>query len=318
MSVLYLREEDVQVLLSMHDALVAVERAFQALGTGDAINGPRRRIQLPHSMLNVMPAGWAARGYLGFKYYTVGSQGIRFWVHLLDANTGALLAVMQANRLGQQRTGAASGVATKFLSRADSSSVGIIGTGWQAESQLEAVCGVRPIRRVRCYSRDRARRLTFAKAMSSRLGIDVAAADSAKEAVQKAEVVVAATVSSDPVVLGKWLEPGTHVNAMGANRIEARELDDDAIRRSTLLTVDSVEQAKLEAGDLVQPIEKGLLSWERVREICDVVSGKGRGRTADDEITVFKSLGIAIEDVAAAALVYEKAREEHVGMELPL
>jgi alanine dehydrogenase len=318
MSVLYLREEDVQSLLTMQEALVAVERAFQSLGTGDARNEPRRRIQLPHSMLNVMPAGWASRGYLGFKYYTVGSQGIRFWVHLLDANSGALLAVMQANRLGQQRTGAASGVATKFLSRADSTTVGIIGTGWQAESQLEALCGVRPIRQVRCYGRDRARRQTFAKTMSSRLGIDVRAADSAKEAVQKADIVVAATVSSDPVVLGKWLQPGCHVNAMGANRIDARELDDDVIRRSTLITVDSVEQAKLEAGDLVQPIEKGFLSWERVREICDVVSGKVHGRTADDEITVFKSLGIAIEDVAAAALVYEKARHEHVGTDLPL
>jgi ornithine cyclodeaminase/alanine dehydrogenase-like protein (mu-crystallin family) len=154
--------------------------------------------------------------------------------------------------------------------------------------------------------------------MSSRLGIDVLAADSAKEAVQDTDIVVAATVSSEPVILGKWLQPGTHVNAMGANRIEARELDDDVIRRSALITVDSVEQAKLEAGDLLQPVEKGLLTWRKVREISDVVSGKVRGRKADDEITLFKSLGIAIEDVAAAALVYERARDEHIGTELPL
>jgi ornithine cyclodeaminase/alanine dehydrogenase len=318
MSVLYLREEEIQGLFSMRDALTVVERAFQALGTGEAKNELRRRIQLPHSTLNVMLAGWASRGYLGFKYYTVGSQGIRFWVHLLDANTGGLLAVMQANRLGQQRTGAATGIATKFLSRADSATVGIVGTGWQAESQLEALCGVRPIRRIRCFGRDRSRRTAFAKTMSSRLGIDVLAADSAKEAVQDTDIVVAATVSSEPVILGKWLQPGTHVNAMGANRIEARELDDDVIRRSALITVDSVEQAKLEAGDLLQPVEKGLLTWRKVREISDVVSGKVRGRKADDEITLFKSLGIAIEDVAAAALVYERARDEHIGTELPL
>lgn len=318
MSVLYLREEEVQALFSMPDALTAVERAFQALGKGEAKNEPRRRVQLPHSMLNVMPAGWASRGYLGFKYYTVGSQGIRFWFHLLDAQTGALLAVMQANRLGQQRTGAATGVASKFLSRANSTTVGIVGTGWQAESQLEALCGVRPIRRIRCYGRDRSRRLSFAKTMSSRLGVDVLASDSTKEVVQDADIVVAATGSSDPVILGKWLQPGSHVNAMGANRIDARELDDGVIRRSTLITVDSVEQAKLEAGDLVQPIKKGLMTWKRVRELGDVVSGKIRGRKADDEITLFKSLGIAIEDVAAGSFVYERARKEHVGTELPL
>jgi ornithine cyclodeaminase/alanine dehydrogenase len=318
MSVLYLREEEVRGVFSMRDALTAVERAFQALGTGEAKNEPRRRVQLPHSMLNVMPAAWVSRGYFGFKYYTVGSQGIRFWFHLLDANTGALLAVMQADRLGQQRTGAATGIATKFLSRADSATVGIVGTGWQAESQLEALSAVRPIRRIRCFGRDGSRRLSFAKTMSSRLGIDVLAADSAKEAVQDADIVVAATTSSSPVIVGKWLRPGTHVNAMGANRIDARELDDDVIRRSALITVDSVEQAKLEAGDLVQPIEKGLLTWRKVRDLSDVVSGKIRGRKADDEITVFKSLGIAIEDVAAGSMVYERARKEHIGTELPL
>jgi ornithine cyclodeaminase/alanine dehydrogenase len=318
MSVLYLREEDVQVLLSMSDALVGVEQAFRALGTGEARNEPRRRVQLPHSMLNVMSAGWGSRGYLGFKYYTVGSQGIRFWFNLLDATTGALLAVMQADRLGQQRTGAATGVATKFLSRADSTTIGIVGTGWQAESQLEALAAVRPIRRIRCYSRSRARRLSFANKMSSRLGIDVLAADSAKEAVRDADIAVAATASSDPVILGEWLRPGSHVNAMGSNRIEARELDDGVIRRSTMITVDSLEQAKMEAGDLVQPIKKGLLTWRRVREIGDVVSGKIRGRKADDEITLFKSLGVAIEDVAVGSIVYERAREERIGTELPL
>lgn len=302
----------------MPDALAAVEQGFRDLGTGDAKNEPRRRVQLPHVMLNVMPAGSASRGYLGFKYYTVGSQGIRFWFHLLDAKTGALLAVMQANRLGQRRTGAATGVASKFLSRTDATTIGIVGTGWQAESQLEALCEVRPIRRIRCFGRDRSRRTAFAKTMASRLETEVVPADSAREAIENADIIVAATVSSDPVIQGKWLQPGTHVNAMGANRIDARELDDEVIRRSTVITVDSVEQAKLEAGELVQPIEKGLLTWKKVWELSDVVSGKIRGRKADDEITLFKSLGIAIEDVAVGSIVYERAQKEHVGTELPL
>ncbi|HYY48436.1 MAG TPA: ornithine cyclodeaminase family protein [Thermoplasmata archaeon] len=318
MSVLYLREEEVEGLLPMPDALAAVERAFLALGTGEAVNEPRRRVPLPHALLSVMPAGWASRGYLGFKYYTLGTQGIRFWVHLLDAETGGLLAILEADRLGQRRTGAASGIAAKSLSRGDASTVGILGTGWQAESQLEALCLVRPIRHIRCYGRTASRRLEFAKTMTSRLGVDVKATDSPRSAVERADIVVAATSSDNPVIQGVWLAPGCHVNAVGANRIAARELDDDVIRRCALITVDSIEQAELEAGDLVRPIQAQILGWDHVHELSEVVAGKIRGRSADDDITLFKSLGIGIEDIAAGALVYERARERKIGQALPM
>jgi ornithine cyclodeaminase/alanine dehydrogenase-like protein (mu-crystallin family) len=180
------------------------------------------------------------------------------------------------------------------------------------------VCAVRPIRHVRCYSRDASHRETFARKMSPQLHLDVTPAASAEEAIRDADVVVAATTAKDPVVRGEWLKPGCHVNAIGANRAEVREADDEAIRRSTFIAVDSKEQAQAEGGDLIEPVAHGILSWDRVRELGDVVAGKARGRVRSEDITLFKSLGIAIEDVAVGALVYERARDRGIGRTIPL
>src|SRR5207245_6693218 len=165
---------------------------------------------------------------------------IRFWVHLFDMATGDLIAVIQADRLGQQRTGAASGVATKYLARADASTIGIVGAGWQAASQLEAVCAVRSIRRIRCSGRDKARRDAFAKKMTSVLGVKVEAARSAEEAIRDADIAIAATNAPQPVILGDWLHAGCHINAIGANRLETRELDDASIGRCPFMATDSI------------------------------------------------------------------------------
>ncbi len=315
---LYLTEDDVNGLLSMEDAIREVEAALRALGIGQAENRPRQRVRGNHTVLNLMPASWPARGYYGYKAYSIGREGARFWFHLFDGATGALLAVLQADGMGQRRTGAASGVATKFLARRDAAVVGLVGTGWQAESQLEALCAVRPVTRVRCTSRDPSLRTGFAERMGKALGVDVVAVESGEKAVRGADLVVAATTASTPVVLGEWLEPGVHVNAMGANRLDARELDDETIRRSTIIAVDSAEQARQEAGDLVQPVRDGILSWDRVQELAAVVSGRVTGRKAAEDRTLFKSLGIAMEDVAVAAFIYERARKEGVGVEKEL
>jgi ornithine cyclodeaminase/alanine dehydrogenase-like protein (mu-crystallin family) len=316
--ILYLTESDVEKLLTMPDALRVVENALREIGQGRAVNRPRQRVRVPNGILHVMPAGLPTRGYLGFKYYSSFRAKTCFWVHLLDANTGELLAVMQANRLGQQRTGAASGVATKYLARADASSVGLLGTGWQAEGQLEAMCTVRPIRTIHCYSRDPEHRKTFAQKMSVQLGMDVCVADSAEEAVREADIVITATNSREPVLCGEWLARGAHINAIGSNRADAREIDDEAVTRSTLIAADSIEQSKIEAGDLIAPIERGLLSWERVHELGDVVVGKAAGRAHRNDTTLFKSNGIAVEDVAVGAWVYERAREQGVGKGITL
>jgi ornithine cyclodeaminase/alanine dehydrogenase len=315
---LHLTEEDVRGLLTMADALREVEAALQDLGNGRAENRPRERVRGPHAVLNVMAASWPARGYYGFKYYTISRETVRFWFHLFDANTGALLAVLEANRLGQQRTGAASGIATKVLARKDAATVGLVGSGWQAESQLEAVCAVRGVREVRCHSRHGPRREAFAERMATSLGVDVLPVDSAEHAIKGADIVIAATSSASPVVLGQWLEMGAHVNAIGANRLETRELDDETIRRCAFIAADSIEQAQMESGDLASPVSRGLLSWDRVAELAQVVAGRTRGRGTDQDITLFKSLGLAIEDVATAAFVYERAQKEGVGTEVQL
>lgn len=317
-TMLRLTEEDVKRLLTLEDALREVEAALRDLGDGKAENRPRQRVRGAHTVLNVMPASWPARGYYGFKYYTISREAARFWVQLFDASTGNLLAVLEANRLGQQRTGAASAIATKYLARPDASIAGILGTGWQAESQLEALCAVRRISAIRCYSRTESKRLAFAERMSSVLGVNATPAVSAEAAVREADIVVAATTSATPVIQGEWLEPGAHINAMGANRSEARELDDAAMRRCSVVVADSVDQARLEAGDLVEAVSQGVLRWDRISELGQLVAGKGPRRTRREEVTLFKSLGLGIEDVAVAAFVYERARKEGVGTEVAL
>src|SRR5881396_694462 len=318
MAALLLTEKDVEGLLRMQDALGAVEKGLRALGRGEATNRPRQRVGTRESTVNVMLASWPTRGYSGFKYYTTSRTGIRFWVHLFDGATGEIAAIIQADRLGQRRTGAASGVATKYLARADASTVGIVGTGWQAESQLEAVCAVRSIRRLRCFGRDKAHREAFAKKMSSVLGINVEVARSAEEAIREADVAITATNAPQPVIRGDWLRAGCHINAMGANRLETRELDDAALSRCAFVATDSIEQAREEGGDLVEPMKRGLISWDRIHELSEVVAEKVTGRTNADDITLFKSHGIAIEDVAVAALVYERARDRGIGRPISL
>ena len=314
---LYLTEQDVDRLLPMNDALREVEAALRDLGAGKAENRPRQRVRGSHSVLNVMVASWPRRGYLGYKEYVVSKEGARFWFHLFDGATGTPVALMQANRLGQRRTGAASGVATKFLARSDASTVGILGAGWQAESQLEALCRVREIREIRCFSRQAARRTSFAERMTKLLGVAVRATASPREAVEGMDIVAAATDSATPVIDGEWIGPGVHMNAMGANRLGSRELDVEAIRRCTFIAADSVEQARMEAGDLVQPSAGGLLDWSDVHELGEVVCGKIKGRRRAKDVTLFKSLGLALEDVAVGALVYERAKKEGLGTEVP-
>lgn len=317
-AMLHLTEDDVRHLLTMEDALREVEAALRDLGDGKAENRPRQRVRGPHAILNVMPASWSARGYYGFKYYTIARDTVRFWFHLFDANTGTPLAVLEANRLGQQRTGAASGIAAKYLARSDASTVGILGTGWQAESQLEALCAVRGVSKIRCHSPTAAHRNAFAERMSKALGVDTVPADSPEETVRDADIVVAVTTSGTPVVQGEWLEPGAHINAVGANRLGARELDDAAVRRCSVIVADSVEQARMEAGDLADPVSQGLLKWDRIAELAHMVAGSGPRRTRKEEVTLFKSLGLAIEDVAVGSFVYERAREGKMGTEMAL
>jgi ornithine cyclodeaminase/alanine dehydrogenase-like protein (mu-crystallin family) len=311
---LLLSEKDVQELLTMPVALAAVEESFARLAQGAAKLHVRRRLDLPEKgFLHYMAAADTVSGYMGMKMYTSVGGALRFLVSLYRVATGELLALVEANYLGQMRTGAASGVATKYMANPNASTVGIIGTGLQAKTQLEAMAAVRKLRRVRAFGRDAARRAAFAQEMSARLGVPVEAAASAEEAVREAEIVVAATTASKPVVLGAWLAPGAHVNAIGANFPQKRELDDEAVNRAGIIAADSREQSKLEAGDLIRAFGENQQRWSMVRELSEIVSGAAEGRTSERQITLFKSNGIATEDVAAAARVYEMALARGAG-----
>ncbi len=317
---LFLTEQDVTNLFTMEEALATVEAVFKSQAAGEAVNQPRSRVRAGGAALQVMSGAVANfsgyKGLMGLKAYTVTPKGLRFYVTLFNAENGELLAFIEADKLGQMRTGAASGVATKYLAREDARTVGVYGTGWQARSQIEAVCAVRDIEAIKVYSRSAENRASFCLEMSAKLNdVNITPADR-PEAAADADIVITITSSRDPVIRGAWLKNGAHINAAGGNSILRRELDDEAITRSSFIAVDSIDQARIEAGELVIPVEKGLLTWERVNELRYVVGGELRGRKNKDDITIFKSLGIAIEDVAAAAVIYRKARKHAVGREL--
>jgi ornithine cyclodeaminase/alanine dehydrogenase-like protein (mu-crystallin family) len=225
--------------------------------------------------------------------------------------------MIEADYMGQLRTGAASGVATKYLARENSRVAAIIGTGGQARTQLEAVAAVRKLESARAFGRDAAKREKFCKEMSERLGITVTPCGSAEEAVRGADIVSTATTALQPVVHGADLAPGAHINAIGANHAHKRELDDEAVASADVIVVDSVEQSRQEAGDLIIAFHGDEICWTGVKKLSDVVAGKASGRTSDSEVTLFKSNGIASWDLAVAMKVYALAREKKLGRELP-
>ena len=283
----------------MREALRLMRETFAALRAGTAINQPRRRLTLPNgSTLHSMAGAWGR--YFGTKFYSTHPRhGAQFFFFLFDAETAKPLAQMEANYLGQIRTGAASGYATDLLASAHAATIGVIGSGFQAQSQLEAIREVRKLREVRVWSRNEEKRHRFAEQTGAK------SVASAEEAVRGADIVVTATSAKDPVVQADWIADGAHgvhINAMGSNRADRRELPSDLVKRAGLIAVDSIEQSKIESGDLLlAPVD-----WNdpRIVELARVDR-----RPAGTPITIFKSNGLGVEDVAAAAYVYEQFTE---------
>ena len=311
----FLREADVKGLLTMEATLAALEAALREWAAGRASNQPRRRVGAA-SVLATMSAALPATGLMGFKAYTHGAQGARFWVALFDAADGRPRALIEADWLGRLRTGAASGLATRYLARRDASSLTIIGAGAQALTQVLAVAAVRSLREVRVFSRDPTHRATFADQLRAVLTVPVRTMVSLREAVDGAEIVTTITSAGQPIFPGEWLQAGQHLNVCGSNYPDRREVDGRTIARADLVVADDVDAARLEAGDLILAEREGLLSWGRVHSLRDVVAGlTGQRQTTD--LTVFKSVGLAIEDVAAGAAVLELAEARGVGLRLP-
>jgi len=316
---LLLTESDVKSILTMPLTMELVETSFRRLADGSAACHPRRRLIIPGKIvLNYMAAADSTGGYLGLKIYSIARGAARFIVPLFRAETGEMVALIEADYLGQMRTGAASGVATRTMARQDARTAGIIGTGLQARTQLEAVAHARKFERVRAFGRDAQRREKFAKEMTERLGVRVEPVSSAEEAVRGADILVTSTTSRTPVVEGRWLEPGVHINAIGVNFAEKQEIDAAAVLRCDVIAADSVEQSKMEAGDLIHAFAGDSSRWNKVRELADIIAGKVPGRTNRDQITLFKSNGIAVEDVVVAGKVYEMAKERGMGREIPM
>jgi alanine dehydrogenase len=312
---LILTEREVEDLLDMPSTLDAVEAVLRDQAEGRATNRARRRVALPRSGLNYMAAGAPEMGALGMKVYTVARSGARFYTLLFDPEGGELLSVMHSDKLGQMRTGAASGVATRHLAREDASTLGLYGAGWQAESQLEAIAAVRDLERVIVHSRSEESRKRFAEKMSEQLGMEVETTHAPDEPAAQ-DIVATATSAREPVLLGEWLRPGAHVNAAGSNFLFKSEIDREVVGRASFVCVDSREELGLEAGDLLKPLETGLILPEAIYELGQVIAGQVEGRRGPEDITLFASQGLALEDMAAARVVYDRAVERDAGREI--
>lgn len=315
---LFLTENDVKQVLTATMALEAVESAHRDLALGQAQDTPRARTRLPQTVLHILQGALPTQGVLGYKAYTSNRSGNRFLVHLFDAATGSLLAVIEADYMGMIRTGAASGVAAKWLARADAKVAGVFGAGWQAEGHVRAICAALPLERVKVFSRHADRLATFCRRMSEATGVAVVPAASAEETVRGSDLLGTVTTAAQPLFDADWLEPGTHINAAGSNALIRQELSEAALKRASLIAVDAVPTALAEAGDLLPLLEKGRLHSRQLVELGDIMIGKQAGRTSAEQITVFESQGMAIQDLAVGLRVLAAARERGFGVELPL
>ena len=313
---LFLRDEQVAQCVSMEAMLEAIENMQRHYGRGEAYNLGRRKIIAETGMLSVMGGGLFYEGVLGVKTYTVVQGSYSFQVSLYDAATGKLLCYTQANRLGQLRTGATTGVAVKHLSRNGPLQVGIIGTGGQAPTQLQAVASVRDVSGVKAFSRNAERRAQFATRMSDSLGVPVDAAGTNEEAVRECDLVIGIAATAEPVIKGKWLKDGATVIGAGPTTWRISEVDEDTLTRADKLFVDSLDQVSIEAGDISAAVDKGLLNWSQLYELRHAVSGTVAGRNNDGQVVYAKLMGTGVADVAAAKLAYDSARAQGLGTEM--
>jgi ornithine cyclodeaminase/alanine dehydrogenase-like protein (mu-crystallin family) len=307
---LYLTEAEVEAVVSPAVAVDAVEGCFRRMADGDVEIAPRRRLRLPEGSLADMAASDRGLGLAGGKLYAATPNGTTFVVCLFDAESSELVAVLEADRLGQLRTGAASGVAARHLAKTGAASLGVIGCGHQAEFQVACIRAAAPaLESVVAYCRTPEKLSAFCAEVGAEPG------ESHRDAAAQ-DVVVTITSSRDPVLRGEWLRPGALVAAAGANVVTRRELDNAVLERAAFVCCDLLAQAKLESGDLVEPVEAGVLDWLEVHELHEVVVGETAGRQSDDDIVVFKSNGLAAWDIAVAAEAVRLAREKGVGTEL--
>jgi alanine dehydrogenase len=322
---LVLNQSDVERMLTMPKCIEIMAHTLSALARGEATMPLRTVFPIPDGAFAVMPAALANPSTVGAKLITVlpKNNNTKYDSHqgavlLFDTDNGSLLAVMDASSITQIRTAAVSGVATDALAKKDARSLGILGAGAQGYSHLDAMMAVRPLQTVKVWSRNGATAEKLAKIARDKYSVDAKAVPTAKDACTNTDIICAATAATEPVLLGEWLSPGAHVNAVGASQNHAREVDSTAVVRSRLY-VDRRESALKEPGDIITPIKNGEITADHiVGEVGEVLIGKAAGRSNGQEITLFKSLGLAIEDLASAHFLYGEAKRKGVGVEIEL
>ncbi len=313
---LYLTEADVQRLVTVKDAIATLELMFETWRDPATINLPRQRAQIGKGSFNLMGAAWGASEIFGLKAY-LGAPGGRFHVLLYSSRDGSLKAMIEADHLGRMRTGAASGLATKILANQDARTLGVIGGGRQALTQVAAVCAVRKIDTVRVFTRTAEHRNAFAKEIERKLRVAAEPVTTGEAAIGDADVVITITKSAEPVLRANWLKSGVHINAAGANSASRREVDAETVLRATVRATDQVAQARVEAGEYCDLVAAERLQWSDIVELGDILTEKVPGRRGPHDITLYKSLGIALEDIAFADLIWRRAVERGVGKAMP-
>lgn len=313
-----LTDDQVMELITIDEVLPVVENMFMQEGKGLVTEAPREKIQAGPSYLAYMGGANNYQERMGMKVYSHCGDNLQFYVILFDSVSGELLLLTRADSLGRLRTAATSAIGAKHLSNSDSNTIGIIGSGYQASAQLEAMCKVRKIEKVLVYSRTKEHCVNFSQEMSTRLGIPVKPCLSSQEAVSDADIVITVTTTDSPVIHHDWLKTGTTVIAPGNARWNAQEIDFKTIQNCDLIAVDTVEGCKTEAGELMAASEKGLFKWEQVSELSSIVSGESSGRLSQEQLILFKFVGMGPLDVVTAQLIYEKAVANKVGTNVTL
>lgn len=340
--VLVLKNDQMENLLPMAEEIDAIESAFRELGQGKAMNAPRARLRTPwkeeggqyyfNNIMGLVPGmkSMALRIDSSFsKEVQVAGSKRRVYpgdfiglVLLFDMDTCEILALMDDHFISTMRVGATSAVASKYLARKDARTMALLGSGEQAKTQLTAHAVVRKLNKVKVYSPTKENRERFAKEMSEETGIDVMPVNSAEEAMRDSDIVTAATNTVDPVIHGKWVEPGMHLNSIvgGDGFLPRKELDDEAVLKASLIVVGYKRQIFLDRqAEFHDRLERGLVKAENLHELADLVNGNCRSRQNDQEVTFFKNnTGMGIQFAATARKMYEKAKEKGIGVELPL
>jgi alanine dehydrogenase len=313
---LYLTEADVRGLATVKDAIATLEGLFATWGDAATINLPRQRARAGNGLFNLMGAAWGAKQLFGLKAYYGGGNGGRYHALLYSAADGKLQAMIEADALGQMRTGAASGLATRLLANPGARILGVIGSGRQAFTQVAAICAVRRIDQVLVFSPTASHRESFAQEIGRELDVAAQPVASAEAAVTEADIVVTITKAAQPILRANWLKSGVHINVAGSNSEGRREIDGETVLRSTVRATDHLAQARVEAGEYIDLVAAGRLKWQDIVELGNLLTGKASGRRGPADITLFKSLGIGLEDIAFADLIVRRARQRGVGRPL--